>query len=269
MAKRFTDTNKYKKPFLRGLQGAYKVLWDFLYHDCDNSGIWIVDFDMAQHYVGKDLPINKKVALDSFNTDEIRIVELDNGTKWFIPSFIDFQYNKLSENNKAHSAVISTLKKYDLINKDLSIKKIDKPLASPLQGHKDMDKDKDMVKDKDKSEQEEIKIPLQESTEFKEMTKDDLVLFQSKLIQDTMFIDQLMMTKGIKDKTDMLGWIKYFNIHIIGEEKLNKDFKEYKRHFKNWIVKFDTSVKPPVSGISYAPKQVQDINEMVKKYQNN
>ena len=95
MAKRFTDTNKYKKPFIRGLQGAYKLLWDYLYHDCDHAGIWIVDFDIAQIYVGKDMPINKDDALKYFNTDEQRIIEICKGKKWFIPGFIDFQYVRI------------------------------------------------------------------------------------------------------------------------------------------------------------------------------
>ena len=59
MAKRFTDTEKYRKPFLRGLQGAYKLLWDFLYHDCNHAGIWIKDFEIAQIYIGNDMPINE------------------------------------------------------------------------------------------------------------------------------------------------------------------------------------------------------------------
>lgn len=135
MAKRFTDTNKYKKPFIRGLQGAYKVLWDYLYHDCDHAGIWIVDFEIAQIYVGSDLPINKEDALNFFNKSEIRIIEIDHGTKWFIPSFIKFQYGELKESNRAHNSVINILKNKNLI--------------SSLQGAKDMDKDKDKVKDKE------------------------------------------------------------------------------------------------------------------------
>ena len=144
MAKRFTDTNKYKKPFIRGLQGAYKILWDYLYHDCDHAGIWIVDFEIAQLYIGNDMPVNKSDALKYFNTDEKRIIEIDNGHKWFIPSFIEFQYGELSEQNRAHNSVITILKKYNL-NKKI------KPLTSPLQGGKDKDKDKDMdmVKDMD------------------------------------------------------------------------------------------------------------------------
>ena len=143
MSKRFTDTNKYKKPFIRGLQGAYKLLWDYLYHDCDHAGIWIVDFPIAQIYIGEDMPVNKQDALEYFNNGEIRIVEINGGSKWFIPSFIDFQYGKLSSNNRAHNAVIIILSKYNLLKNDMV-------LISPLQGGKDKDKELDMELEKDK-----------------------------------------------------------------------------------------------------------------------
>jgi hypothetical protein len=153
MAKRFTDSNKYKKPFIRGLQGPYKLLWDYLYHDCDHSGIWIVDFEIAQSYVGKDMPINKKKALELFNFDEPRVVEIEGGKKWFLPGFIEFQYGVLSEKNRAHSSVIVTLKKLNLINPDLTLKEF-KPLASPLQGGKEKDKDKEKEKDMEQEKEE-------------------------------------------------------------------------------------------------------------------
>lgn len=256
MAKRFTDTNKYKKHFLRGLQGAYKVLWDFLYHDCDNSGIWIVDFEMAQHYVGKDLPVNREDAIKFFNSEEIRIIELDNGGKWFMPSFIEFQYGKLMATNKAHTNVIVTLKKYELIDNSLSLKIYDKGVSRGLQAPMDKDKDKDM--DKERGMQ----------VKKNGMTKNDFTLFQSKLIQEDLFIEPLMMGKGIKNKVDMLGWIKYFNLHIIGEDKTDKDYTEYRKHFKNWIVKFDTTKPPPVNGNSTNGMVAkQSANDMVKKYE--
>jgi hypothetical protein len=139
MAKRFTDTNKYKKPFIRGLQGAYKLLWDYLYHDCDHAGIWIVDFEVAQIYIGSDMPVNKKDALKFFNDNEKRIIEICNGSKWFIPSFIEFQYGKLNEQNRAHNSVINILIKYKLYKKN-------KVLTSTLQEckEKDMDKEKEI-----------------------------------------------------------------------------------------------------------------------------
>lgn len=109
MAKRFTDTEKYRKPFVRSLKGPYKLLWDYLYHDCDNAGIWIVDFEIAQIYLGADMKVNEKDALQIFNADQYRVHPFDGGKKWFIPSFIPFQYSKLGEKNPAHTKVISTL----------------------------------------------------------------------------------------------------------------------------------------------------------------
>jgi len=163
MAKRFTDTNKYKKPFIRSLQGAYKLLWDFLYHDCDHAGVWIVDFETAQIFVGKDMKVNYEDALKFFNSGEVRIVVLDGGSRWFIPSFIEFQYGKLSEKNRLHISVISILSKYDLLDESLNLK-VNKPLTSPLQGAKD--KDKEQCKDKEKDKTARESKPLPECEEF-------------------------------------------------------------------------------------------------------
>lgn len=153
MAKRFTDTDKYKKPFVRGLQGPYKLLWDYITHDCDHAGIWIVDFEIAQIYLGKDMPVCKEDALVYFNEGKQRIIELENGSAWLIVPFIEEQYGILNPANKVHSSVIDILK---LHNIDLENIEKNKPLTSPLQGAKEKDKDiyKDKVKDKEKEKDE-------------------------------------------------------------------------------------------------------------------
>lgn len=133
MAKRFTDTNKYKKPFIRSLKGPYKLLWDYLYLECNHAGIWIVDFDIAQIYLGADMPVNKEEALRCFNADETRIIEIDGGKKWFIKSFVEFQYGFLDIRNRVHNSVFLELQKQN-INKDL---------IRALQGPMDKDKDKE------------------------------------------------------------------------------------------------------------------------------
>ncbi len=138
MAKRFTDTEKWKKPFIRSLKAPYKLLWLYVCDDCDHSGIWQVDIEVAQIRIGEKLDEQK--ALEYFGD---KIIPLENNTKWFIPSFIEFQYpSGLSENNKAHTGIIKNLERYK--------QQIDnyKPHISPLQGDKDMVMDKVMVKDK-------------------------------------------------------------------------------------------------------------------------
>jgi hypothetical protein len=146
MAKRFTDTEKWKKPFIRGLQGAYKLLWLYICDDCDHAGIWQVDFDVAQIRIGEKIDLNE--AIKSF---EDKIVIFDKGNKWFIPSFIEFQYpSGLNPENRSHNSVIILLEKYNLLDKQ------NKPLISPSEGCKDMDMV--MVKDKDKVKVKEAKI---------------------------------------------------------------------------------------------------------------
>jgi hypothetical protein len=156
MAKRFTDTEKYKKPFVRSLQGPYKLLWDYLYHECDHAGIWIVDFEIAQIYLGKDMQVNKESALKFFNQGEKRVIELSGGSKWLIVPFIEFQYGELNPDNRVHKSVINILKKE-------GVYKTIKTLTSPLQGCKDIDMDKDKDKDKDKESKNSKKSDADEN----------------------------------------------------------------------------------------------------------
>ena len=125
MSKRFTDTEKWNKRFIRSLKPAYKLLWLFITDECNTAGIWDVDMDVAQIKIG--MKMTEKEALKSFGD---KVIPIDNNTKWFIPAFIEFQYGELSEANRAHSKAILTLRKFNLINENMKIK----PLTSPLQG---------------------------------------------------------------------------------------------------------------------------------------
>ena len=131
MAKRFTDSEKWKKPFIKKLPMQYKLLWFYLLDDCNHAGVWQVDLEIASLRIGYKL--NLKDSITALN-DKIKV--FDNGEKWFIKDFIEFQYGELNEKNRAHKSVISVLTKYNLLS-------LNKPLISPLQGAKDKDKDKD------------------------------------------------------------------------------------------------------------------------------
>ena len=109
MAKRFTDTDKWKKPFVRGLQGPYKLLWLYILDDCDHAGVWHVDFEVARIRIGEQ--VDKREALAAFGP---RVEVFADGTKWFLKDFIDFQYGQLSEKNRLHQSVINILQKNKL-----------------------------------------------------------------------------------------------------------------------------------------------------------
>ncbi len=132
MAKRFTDTDKWKKPFIRSMKAPYKLLWFYILDECDHAGIWQVDVDVAQIRIGEKIKI-----ADAISAFDGRIIIFDDDQKWFLPDFIDFQYGPLNPANRAHNSVIQKLQRYDLIDGAY------KPLTSPLQGRKDKDKDMD------------------------------------------------------------------------------------------------------------------------------
>jgi|TARA_R100000664_G_scaffold33984_3_gene53166 hypothetical protein len=111
MAKRFTDTDKWKKGFIRNLPAKFKLLWLYILDDCNHAGIWDTDFEVASIRIGSK--INPTEAAKVF---ESQIKIFDDGNKWFIPKFIDFQYGTLNENSRPHQAVIKLLDKHDVYN---------------------------------------------------------------------------------------------------------------------------------------------------------
>lgn len=108
MAKRFTDTNKWKKPYIRGLQAPYKLLWFYILDDCDHAGIWEVDFEVAAIRIGES--VNEADALKIFGNHVIQIAK----HKWWIPDFISFQYGELNDKNRLHQSVIQILTKFQI-----------------------------------------------------------------------------------------------------------------------------------------------------------
>lgn len=135
MAKRMTDTDKWKKRFVRDLSPQHKLLWFYILDDCNHAGIWEVDIEVASIRVGYELVYD--MLPESFLD---KIVIFDNGDKWFIPDFIDFQYGELNPNSNVHKSVISLLQRYNL-----------EGYVKGLQTLSNTEQDKDIVKDKAKA----------------------------------------------------------------------------------------------------------------------
>lgn len=150
MAKRFIDTDLFKKPFMRSLEAPYKALWVYLLCECDHAGVWTVELDVAQLRMGMKLDPEK--ALVKMGGAAIAI---DGGSKWFLPDFVAFQYGTLNPANRVHESVLAILSKYGIDHEDLSK---NKPLISPLQGAKDKDKDKDKDTSEKRERANELKV---------------------------------------------------------------------------------------------------------------
>ena len=131
-----TDTDKWKKRFVRELKPQHKLLWFYILDDCNHAGIWEVDIDVASIRVGFDLSQDD---LPSLFGD--KVISFDDGDKWFIPDFIEYQYGELNINSNVHKSVINLLNKYNLEGYLKGSQRVESTL-------KDKDTDIVIVKDK-------------------------------------------------------------------------------------------------------------------------
>ena len=135
MAKRFIDTKMWDKAWFRKLTPKNKLIWIYLLTRCDHAGIWDADWEAAEFFIGDKVNYRR---LPKIITDKMQ--EIDGGSQYYIPSFIEFQYGELRENSKPHLSVLKRLK--------------DKGLLTLKYKEKDKVKDKTKVKDKKIREKE-------------------------------------------------------------------------------------------------------------------
>ena len=148
-----TDTDKWKKRFVRELSPQHKLLWFYILDDCNHAGIWDVDLEVASIRVGFDLTHDNLPS--SFGE---KVISFDNGDKWFIPEFIDFQYGELNPNSNVHKSVIALLEKYNLEGYLKGSQRVQSTLNNK-------DKDKDIVKVKAKVKRF-VKPTIEEVTDY-------------------------------------------------------------------------------------------------------
>jgi hypothetical protein len=108
MAKRFTDTEKWKDPWYRKLEPEMKVVWQFLTDNCDHAGFWKKDYELASFLCGFDF--NEERIFLGINLGKERIK--DHGEHIQVVDFVKFQYGELREDCRPHKSVIDKLTSY-------------------------------------------------------------------------------------------------------------------------------------------------------------
>ena len=201
IAKRFTDSEKWNKQWIRELPPNMKLFWFYLLDNCDHAGIYNVDIKLANFQIGVRGLTEEKI-LETFNR---KILPFKSG-KWFIPKFIEFQYGDLNESNRAHLSVIKILKKYKLYEND----EIIRGLKAPSHGA--------MVKDM-------VKFKLKEKTKDKKPGKRLLLNKKDQLggIKENI--------KEFKDKYPHLNIDFYYDSFIDYLDANDKKYKNYKSAF--------------------------------------
>lgn len=208
MAKRFIDTNLFRKKWIRELEPEMKLFWIYLLTDCDHAGIWDVDVDRAAFQL--NLKITEEKILNTFHK---KIVPFKRD-KWFVPKFIEYQYGVLNENIRPHLSVIKILSKYGLY----------KGLINPLNEAKDKNKeqDKDKIKNTKRNQLLDIRDNLKEYKEIF-INKDVYSEFDK-------FNDYMLSTgKTYKNYAAAFrNWLRNDQFTTKNIEKLAKQFKKTK-----------------------------------------
>jgi len=107
MAKRFTDTEKWRDEWWGSLSNDYRIIWLYLVDSCSIAGIWKKDFR------GLNFNCNTKISEEEFlKVFGSRLI--DRGQFFFIPKFLRFQCPKGLNSNKP--AVLSIVKELELNN---------------------------------------------------------------------------------------------------------------------------------------------------------
>jgi hypothetical protein len=187
LAKRYSDSRKWQKAWFRKLSQPEKLFWIFILDHCDHAGIWEVDFEFVQIFIPN---IEEQEIRDKFNK---QYIEFDNGKRWFLKDFIEFQYGELKDTNRVHRSVSQILDKFNL----LTVRR--RPLDKPKE------KDKDIVKDKRKGKDKQLKEIL---TQINELQGDNKSVDVKKEFEK--FKDYLLSNgKTYKDyKAAFRNWIR-------------------------------------------------------------
>lgn len=216
MAKRFTDTNKYRNQFFRNLSTINKLVWDYLYHDCDHAGIWVVDKDVANLCIDKTVEIDWDAALADFNKDEERIIVLENGKKWFSKAFVQFQYPQLAPSTKVQTSVIKRLETFGIDYQTLTLKKEEEVLK--------------VVK-----KEEEVK----EVVIFTEL--DQTRFYPVEYLRDSYLNSDKVLKAVSKNAEKSVSVIKLFLYEFTellqSQSRFQETPAEYGRYYRNWVKK--------------------------------
>jgi hypothetical protein len=219
MAKRFTDTAKWKKEFIKGLSAKHKLLWFYILDDCDHAGVWEVDFEVACLRIGETIIPSE--ALEALS-EQVTIIAKN---RWWIKDFVTFQYGELTPRNKMYQPIMTTLKKYNI--------QYPIPHISPIDGVKVKDKEKVIVKEEEKGVEFSYEVQTEPNAPIKLTAK-----IPASSQPD--FSDYERWTKDVIDGND-----QYFPTMLKNEGlQINGAVKDYAKTFLGLLAQYPKKAPP-------------------------
>jgi len=135
MARRiFIEPNIFLNPSLRVMPTLYKTLWLYLLTSCDEVGVWVVDWEMAGLACGGKIDTDEAARL-FLTTEDLsakpKAIPIHGGRRWFIRSYLDFQYSKGILNNSQWAKSLQKMLEKHGIDFE-TLEPISNPLPNPL-----------------------------------------------------------------------------------------------------------------------------------------
>jgi hypothetical protein len=224
MANRFTDSRKWDDPWFRKLPCKYKSFFIFLIDKCNHAGIWKIDFESAEFHIGEKLSTEEVIGFMNG-----RIVQLKD--KWFIPKFIEFQYQvsiqDLNPSNRVHKSVI------DILTKEGAYK----GLIRGVQGCKDYDYDKDKDNVNINNETDKDKTDHDKGTRWETFW----ALYPRKVGMSLAMAAFARQVKTDKDFKDIMTALKTY---LVSDEVKSKKIKNCDRWMEDWRGWLDMAKSP-------------------------
>jgi hypothetical protein len=203
MAKRFTDTEKWKDDWYISLSNDNKIVWQWLLDNCTIAGvckpsIGLLNLMCRTTYTENQLIEEMGGRLIVYN----RI--------WFIPKFIKFQYSTLLSSKPAIISVVRELFEYNLVSMiPKSFGNHYEIITESFNNHCQMIKDKDKVKDKVKDK--EMYLGKNEIKKLKGVSfskNGDKVFFEDKSSQELGKDQKALFDMGVLKPNDITKGLK-------------------------------------------------------------
>ena len=203
MAKRFTDTDKWKDEWYTELPNDYKIIWQYLLDTCDNAGIYKRNIKLL------NIMCNTNVSeTDILNAFKLRVTPISD-EKWIINKFCVFQYGPdfLESKNKAVISVVNKLIENNLYQSSTNTLLIPYPssintLSIPYQYSIDTPKEQEQ-------EQEQVKeqVKEQEQYEYSDRAKGNTKNIAERLLDVLMDADSddLKYHRAVEDWRELGG----------------------------------------------------------------
>lgn len=106
MAKRLTDTEKWKDDWYQSLTNDYRIIWQYLLDNCNHAGLMKRNMRLLNFHCKTE--ITEETLLEIFKN---RIYV--SGEYYFIPKFIKFQYGNLESDKPVIVSVIKLLQSHN------------------------------------------------------------------------------------------------------------------------------------------------------------